>query len=163
MWLEHLFRKMHYDQDTVRTITPIEYLDENPRNQVITPSMSSWGYNGYAEVWLNQSNDWIYRHLHKASERMIEAARNRPHAQGLEKRALNQMARELLLAQSSDWAFIMKTGTHTEYAANRTKDHIERFTRILESVQKNSIDTGYLESLESIDNIFPDVDYKDYS
>ncbi len=163
MWLEQLFRKIHFDQKTIRSVTPMEYLESNPRNQVMTPSMSSWGYNGYAEVWLNASNDWVYRHLHKASERMVEAAHSHPHAQGLERRALNQMARELLLAQSSDWAFIMKTGTHTEYAVNRTKDHIERFTRILESVQKNSIDTGYLESIESIDNIFPDIDYKVYS
>lgn len=163
MWLDFLFRKIYHDQGTVKTITPIEYLEKFPRNQVITPTMSSWGYNGYAEVWLNASNDWIYRHLHKAADRMCEAARNHPNAQGAERRALAQMARELLLAQSSDWAFIMKTGTHTEYAVNRTKDHLERFTRILEGVQKNSIDTAYLESIESIDNIFPDIDYRVYS
>ena len=35
---------------------------------------------------------------------------------GIKSRALNQAARELLLAQSSDWPFIMKTGTVVEYA-----------------------------------------------
>ncbi len=39
----------------------------------------------------------------------------------LEARALNQAARELMLAQSSDWAFIMKTGTVVEYAVRRTQ------------------------------------------
>ncbi len=163
LWLEYLFRKMHHDQDTVKAITPMEYLEKNPRNQVITPSMSSWGYNGYAEVWLNGSNDWIYRHLHKASERMIEAANRHGRSEGMQRRALNQMARELLLAQSSDWAFIMKTGTHTSYAVKRTKDHLERFTRLWEQTNKNSIDTGYLESIESIDNIFPEINYEVYA
>ncbi|HTL70556.1 MAG TPA: 1,4-alpha-glucan branching protein domain-containing protein [Candidatus Eisenbacteria bacterium] len=163
IWLEYLFRKIHHDQGVFKTITPMEYLEKFPKNQVITPSMSSWGYNGYAEVWLNGSNDWIYRHLHKAVERMVEAARHRPAAGGLERRALNQMARELLLAQSSDWAFIMKTGTHTTYAVQRTKDHLERFTRLWESVTKNSIDTGYLERIESTDNLFPGIDYKVYA
>ena len=35
---------------------------------------------GYAEVWLDGSNDWIYRHLHKAAERMVELARDYPEA-----------------------------------------------------------------------------------
>jgi 1,4-alpha-glucan branching enzyme len=162
-WLDFLFRKVYHDQSTFKMTTPIEYLERFPKNQVVTPSMSSWGHNGYAEVWLNGSNDWIYRHLHKAAERMVEAAAERPHADGVERRALNQMARELLLAQSSDWAFIMKTGTHTSYAVKRTKDHLERFTRIWTQLKKNSIDTGYLEGIESSDNLFPSIDYRVYA
>lgn len=162
-WLEFLFRKIHSDQNVFKAITPIQFLEKNPRNQVIQPTFSSWGHNGYAEVWLNGSNDWIYRHLHKAADRMIECARTNPGADGWRRRALNQMARELLLAQSSDWAFIMKTGTHVEYAANRTKDHLNRFNALWDQVVKNSIDMPYLESLESIDNLFPDIDYRVYS
>ncbi len=163
LWLEFLFRKIHYDQTTVKTITPMEYLERHPRNQVVTPSMSSWGYNGYMEVWLNGANDWIYRHLHKASERMIALANERTHAEGVERRLLNQMARELVLAQSSDWAFIMKTGTHTAYAVKRTKDHLERFTNLWSQITKKNMDIGYLESIESTDNIFPWMDYRVYA
>ncbi len=161
-WLEKLLRKIHA-QDLIKTTTPPEYLAMRPRNQVLQPTFSSWGYNGYAEVWLNGSNDWIYRHLHKASERMIEAANRNPSADGLRLRALNQMARELLLAQSSDWAFIMKTGTHTSYAVNRTKDHLHRFTELWDEVNKNSIDSRKLEGIESIDNLFPTIDYRVYA
>jgi 1,4-alpha-glucan branching enzyme len=63
-WLEFLLRKMAYDQDTVKTLTPSDYLAEYPKNQVSTPAQSSWGWKGYHEVWLNGSNDWIYRYLH---------------------------------------------------------------------------------------------------
>jgi 1,4-alpha-glucan branching enzyme len=159
-WLEFLFKKLHHDQDMIRAVTPTEYLAENPRNQVITPSLSSWGWKGYSEMWLQGSNDWIYRHLHAASWRMTELARSFPEASGTQKRALNQALRELLLAQSSDWAFIMGTGTHTSYAVRRTKDHLLRFNRIYEDVRSNSLDEQWLAEIESQDNIFPSIDYR---
>ena len=36
----------------------------------------SWGAGGTPRVWLDGANDWIYRHLHKAAERMVELARD---------------------------------------------------------------------------------------
>ena len=162
-WINFLVRKTACDQKTIRLITPSEYLEENPRNQIADPSASSWGYKGYSEVWLNGSNDWIYRHLHKAADRMIELAQMFPRAEGLLLRTLNQAARELLLAQSSDWAFIMKTGSHVEYAERRTKEHLLRFTRLYEDARGNHIDEGWLADLEYFDNVFPDVDYRVYA
>jgi 1,4-alpha-glucan branching enzyme len=147
----------------VRLITPSEYLVENPKCQVASPASSSWGYKGYAEVWLDGSNDWIYRHLHKTADRMVELAARYPHAEGLLKRALNQAARELLLAQSSDWAFILKTGSHVEYALRRTKDHILRFSRLYDDIKANRIDEAWLGTIEYQDNIFPDIDYGVYA
>jgi 1,4-alpha-glucan branching enzyme len=162
-WLDYLIRKTVFDQKTVRLITPSEYLKENPTCQVSTPSASSWGYKGYAEVWLDGSNDWIYRHLHKAADRMVELAQAFPHSEGVQRRALAQAARELLLAQSSDWAFILKTGSHVEYAVRRTKEHLLRFTRLYHDIQNNSIDEGRLGDLEYKDNLFPEIDYRVYA
>ena len=159
-WLEFLFRKIAFDQDEIRLITPSEYLDDFPRNQVITPSMSSWGWKGYSEMWLQGTNDWVYRHLHVASDKMTELAKGYTNCNGLLKRALNQALRELLLAQSSDWAFIMGTGTHTTYAVQRTKQHILRFNRLYEDIKSNSIDEGWLAGIEYKDNIFPGIDYR---
>ncbi len=160
MWLDFLIRKVAFDQDEIRMITPSEYLEENPRNQVATPSMSSWGWKGYSEMWLQGQNDWIYRHLHAASKKMTELATNFSGNDNLARRALNQALRELLLAQSSDWAFIMGTGTHVAYAVKRTKDHLLRFGRLYEDIKSNSIDEGWLSDIENYDNIFPDIDYK---
>jgi 1,4-alpha-glucan branching enzyme len=162
-WINFLIRKVAFDQQTIRMITPSEYLAENPRNQIATPSLSSWGYKGYAEVWLDGPNDWVYPHLHMAADRMVELARSFPNADGLLLRALNQAARELLLAQSSDWAFIMKTGSHVEYASQRTETHVRRFTRLYEEIRSNRIDEGALSGLEYADNIFPDIDYRVYA
>ncbi|MBM3253067.1 MAG: DUF1957 domain-containing protein [Candidatus Omnitrophica bacterium] len=159
-WLDFLIRKIAYDQKAIRLITASEYLEQYPKNQVITPSMSSWGWKGYNEVWLEGSNDWIYRHLHKASEKMTELVNLYPDSNGLIRRALNQALRELLLAQSSDWAFIMKTKTVVGYAVRRTKDHMLRFTRLYDGIKSNSIDEAFLSDIEYKDNIFPDIDYR---
>ncbi len=159
-WIDFLIRKVVYDQNDIKLITPSEYLAQNSKNQVITPSMSSWGWKGYSEVWLQGTNDWVYKHLHKASERMTELVGLFPATNGILQRALKQALRELLLAQSSDWAFIMATGTHVDYAVKRTKTHINRFNRLYESIKMDDIDENWLSDIEYKDNIFPDIDYK---
>jgi len=162
-WLDFLIRKVYYDQQTFKLATPSDYLSLYPRNQVSTPSLSSWGYKGYNEVWLEGSNDWIYRHLHQAATRMVELTNTFPEATGVLRRALNQAARELLLAQSSDWAFIMKTGTVVPYAVRRTQGHIGNFIGLYEQITGNRIDQRWLMELEAKNNIFPDLDYRIYS
>ncbi|MGE5587723.1 MAG: glycoside hydrolase family 57 protein [Clostridia bacterium] len=162
-WLDFLIRKTACDQKTIALTTPGDYLGVYRRNQVSTPSLSSWGYKGYNEVWLEGSNDWIYRHLHRAAERMVELARTYPAADGLLRRALNQAARELLLAQSSDWAFIMKTGTMVSYAVRRTKEHVWRFTKLYHDIRSGAIDEPWLAEIEYRDNIFPHIDYQVYA
>jgi len=96
-------------------------------------------------------------------ERMVEAATSNRNAKGLVRRALNQMARELLLAQSSDWAFIMKTGAHVSYAVERFREHAEHFTEIYEEVKEGALDEEYIKHCEDKYNIFPDIDYSIYS
>jgi len=161
-FIEYLFRKIHYDQDTFKTITPSKYLEMFPKNQVCLPAASSWGDKGYYEVWLNGTNDWIYRHLHKAADRMVELARQNQAPCELRTRALNQAARELLLAESSDWAFIMTTGTMVEYAEKRTKDHLINFTKLYDALKNNNIDNPFLAYLEQKNNIFPTIDFRIY-
>jgi len=153
-WINFLMRKMHHDQETIEMITPSEYLEKHKLIQVSTPSLSSWGHKGYCEFWLGGDNDWVYRHLHKSADRMQELANANPEAEGVLRRALNQAARELLLAQSSDWAFIMKTGTMVDYAVRRTKSHIARFTTLYNFIKNNEVSEEWLEDVENMDNIF---------
>lgn len=162
-WLNFVIRKIACDQDIIKLATPAEYLQRHPKNQCATPSEASWGNKGYAEVWCNGTNDWIYRHLHEAGWRMTEYAKKYPSPDDNLRRALNQMARELLLAQSSDWAFIMNSGTMVEYAVKRTKEHIWRFTKIYEDIKNLRLDMGFISELESKDNIFSSIDYRIYS
>jgi 1,4-alpha-glucan branching enzyme len=179
-FLERFIRRAAKERD-FRLSTPSEYLAANPTQQISEPAISTWGENGYFEVWLNPSNAWIYPQLHDAAHRMSKAARRyAPSASGqplrlpsmdpaggapalqFVDRVLKQLARELLLAQSSDWAFLMKTGTAREYATKRTTDHLARFNRLDDQLVTNRIDEEFLCECESRDNLFPNVNWRYY-
>ena len=114
-------------------------------------------------MWLNPSNDYVHKHLHIAGDRMCKLAKKFPNAKGLKKKALNQCARELLLAQSSDWLFIITHGTMVDYAKKRIKDHIGRFTTLYEQINTDTIDEEFLKDISKKDKIFPDIDYMIYA
>jgi len=80
-----------------------------------------------------------------------------PQASGLTASALKQAARELLLAQSSDWPFILRTGTSPEYAKRRVKDHLLRFIALHDQLTQTRVDEAWLAQIEARDNLFPQV------
>ena len=193
-WLYILFKKIYYDECNFELITPSEYMDKYPEIQQCQPCRSSWGANGYSEVWLNPSNDYAHKHLHTAGDRMCELAykfrdsydilnnldnqinelkkekkpitsitsSSKYRNTKLQVRALNQAARELLLAQSSDWLFIITNNTMVDYAHRRIKDHIGRFTRLYKELNSGKIDRKFLSEIEEKDCVFPDIDYRIY-
>jgi 1,4-alpha-glucan branching enzyme len=161
-WIEALARKAASAGERLEMIHPMEYVRRHSDLQTLQPCFSSWGNKGYAEVWLEGSNDWIYRHLHMLARRMEELARRFPNERGVRRRALDQAFKEMLLAHASDWAFIMKTGTTVPYAVRRTREHIHNFNRLYDSVMANEISQEWLIDLEKKDNLFPDIDYRTY-
>jgi 1,4-alpha-glucan branching enzyme len=160
-WLNYLCREVAATE-FLAMVTPTEYLQEYPENQVADLTMCSWGAGGYNEYWLNPSNDWIYKHLHRAEDKMSALADEYPQAGEPEKRCLNQAARELLLAQSSDWPFIIHSGTAVDYAVRRFKNHIGRFNILADMLASHSIHEGTLHDIESRSKFLPDIDYRIY-
>ena len=75
---------------------------------------------------------------------MTELVRKFPKPGGLTGRALRQAGRELLLAQASDWPFILRTGTSPEYARRRVTDHPAWGTGQVRVVQGASDTVGEL-------------------
>jgi len=162
-FLNFLIRKIYFDQNDIELTTPWDYLQTYPKNQVVKPAASSWGWKGYSEVWLSGENDWIYPHLHKAAEIMATLASSANGLSAVKRRVLNQMARELLLAQSSDWAFIMKTGTFAEYAKKRIVGHLKNFYTLYYQYHRDTPDCKVLSEIENRDNIFPELDFSVFS
>jgi 1,4-alpha-glucan branching enzyme len=164
-WLESVLRLANDKGNNFKTISCSDYLKQQTEHQMATPAASSWGDDGYSSYWINEDNAWIYPFLHRAAEEMQQLATDFKSVtvSELQQRALNQATRSLLLAQASDWPFIMKSGTTTEYAKKRITDHLARFNYLHESIRKNKIDEHYLLALETMDNIFPDIDYRSYS
>jgi 1,4-alpha-glucan branching enzyme len=159
LWLELVLRRLAATS-SLAAVTPADDLAHHPRVQRATPAASSWGWKGYHEVWLSDRNDWIYRHLHAATEQLRGLCRAYPSAEERTRRALTQALRELMLAQASDWAFMMARETTAQYARRRTTDHLLRCQRLCREVERDDVDDLRLATLEEADNIFPGLDYR---
>ncbi len=159
-WIYHVLHGLSEGGDLALN-TPGAYLDAYPIQQKSTPAASSWGKNGYNEQWVNPKTEWMWRPLHEAAVRMRQAVQAHPEqpAGSLEDRTLRQAGRELMLAQASDWPFIITNGTTEEYARRRFHDHLNRFHFLLQGLDGRHIDAGKLQALEAMDAIFPELDY----
>ncbi|MBP1966763.1 1,4-alpha-glucan branching protein domain-containing protein [Paenibacillus aceris] len=166
-FLEQLCRKIFLEQTMLKMVTPSDYLDKYPTAGSAQLNESSTGRNHNSEVWLQENNHWIYRHLHEAEKRMIQLVSGQEHLKRPDKmsaevfkRALNQAARELMLAQSSDWAFMMDSQSLAENAIRRTKMHLGCFHQLCDQVELGQIDEIFLADLEEKDHCLPDAAYQ---
>ncbi len=157
-WIYYVFRELARGGELTAS-TPGDYLAAHPNQQWAMPAASSWGRNGYSEHWVNPKTEWIWPGLHEAAVRMCQAVQNHPQRpQGsLTERLLRQAGRELLLAQASDWPFIITNGTTEEYACRRFRDHLNRFHDLLNGLDRQQIREDRLMALEEMDAIFPDL------
>ncbi|MBS3965160.1 MAG: DUF1957 domain-containing protein [Methylomonas sp.] len=162
VWLESVLRIAAETGSPVKTLTVSDYLARHPKHAIAHMQQSTWGDQGYADYWLNASNDWIYPLLHKAGAEMEKLARDIGGLPitALQERALNQALRSLLLAQASDWPFILRSGTTVDYAKQRIIDNLARFNYLHDAIRKNRLDQRYLTALEIMDDIFPDIDFR---
>jgi 1,4-alpha-glucan branching enzyme len=160
-FIEAIFREGAKNEE-VQFMTPSEYLCklDAPSVQTLSPEFSSWGTNGYAETWLDASNDWMYRHTMRALDRMTELVDRFPNHTGLKERALNQAARELLLVVASDWSKMLYKKECADYARSRIEGSLRNFTTIYEALGSNYISTEWLTQLERRNNIFPNINYR---
>jgi 1,4-alpha-glucan branching enzyme len=184
-WIYHVLRELAQgDQDVLTAGTSGDYLDEWPIQQKAMPAASSWGRHGYHDHWINSKTEWIWRPLHEAAVRMRRAVQHsgglpfssnghahHPERNGhnghhghspapVHERVLRQAGRELLLAQSSDWPFIITNGTAEQYARRRLRDHMNRFHNLLNQLDRGHVDECRLEALEEMDALFPKLDYR---
>ncbi len=161
-FLEKVIRKIRQERLPLQFVMPSEYLNSCQEPPELMPGVSSWGENGYFDPWVNETNDFIYPAVYSATDKMIETA-NRFRNQdvpSLSARALNQAARETLLAQSSDWAFLLYIGSHAEYAKSRLEDHASNAVRLLAEVIEKKIDEPALAELEQKNSVFPRLDFR---
>jgi len=159
-FLDRLVRQACGHDRPFTFITPEEFLRRHPTHQVATPAASSWGEDGYWRNWLDEKNQWVHPHLHVAQQRMTELARRCSQPGALQARALQQAGRELLLAQASDWLFILHAGTSPDYAARRIQEHLLAFTALYDQLGRDAVDEPALAQIEARDNLFPNLDWR---
>ena len=140
------------------------FLREFPAQQAVMPAQSSWGEGGHLGVWLDETNAWMLGPLRIATRDMIALAGawQARSVDALTQRALTQAGRELQLAQSSDWPFLLKMATAGDYPARRFRGHLDNFNRL-----KAGLESGPTPDLEILvadlefrHPLFPRLDWR---
>jgi 1,4-alpha-glucan branching enzyme len=160
-WLGRVLRDLAANGP--RPVTVDEYLRAQPARERVELQEGSWGKNNDHSTWVNQRTASMWSELARMSGEMGEL--RAADARGeLHERAGRQAARELLLAQSSDWPFLVTTGQAADYAAERFRSHALRFRRAVQIARTGTADDDVeLRSLERADNPFPDASPADFS
>lgn len=131
------------------------------------PAFSSWGEGGFGSVWINGETDKYYPqsyrlramidHLIAIRQKMGESS---PRGKLLT-RYIKQMERELMLFQSSDWAFMIHNHSSDGYARRRLDDHYNNghtlFAEACKAILKNTDKPtahSVLPKLEKTNSIF---------
>lgn len=117
----------------VQTIS--ERLKSAPVDKVAWLPEGSWGEGGDHRVWLNEQSRWTWEAAYRAEDRFFtllwDVQRHPDRAAAARAEAsLTRAARELLLLQASDWAFVVRTGGAVDYGFRRLAEHITRFERM---------------------------------
>ena len=159
IFLNHIFKNS--SKYSIKLTHLRNILINKPQIQICDPSPSSWGQGGYHNYWLNDKNSWIVPQISKAGETFTRIV-SIDSFDAIKTRILQQAARELLLAQSSDWSFILRAGTTTELARDRINRHLSRFWQLIAYLDKESKDYDFLKTIEEEDRIFPKVNIKDW-
>ena len=69
----------------------------------------------------------------------------------------------MLLAQSSDWSFILRAGTTTDLAKERIERHLDRFWRLMDAINNNTpLPEGWLQAIQRDDGLFPALNAADW-
>jgi 1,4-alpha-glucan branching enzyme len=116
--------------------------------------MTAWNVDGTFSTWVNPGTAGIWDETHAMEEDLLRRIAGGGGGAD-EERALLQAARELLLAEASDWTFMISRAAAADYARDRFEAHRARYSALAAMLDRGDIDTSFLASLEDTDNPFP--------
>ncbi|MCK4574104.1 MAG: DUF1957 domain-containing protein [candidate division Zixibacteria bacterium] len=146
-----------------------EELKRQQPDKVISIPEGSWGQGNHHYIWLNENNEWTWKHIYECEAKMCELARYwQDHPQSHDEKLeamLKQLARELMLMSASDWQFLISTWAARDYAELRLTEHYEDFKRIAAMIDKKidgeTIEEGEWQLFEDCskrDTLFEDIE-----
>ena len=166
-FLKRVFQKLN-NSKLVKPATASESIENLTPTTVVSLPEGSWGEGGYHYIWLNKDTEWTWRHIYPDEFKMRELAK-KFHNSNDEKLIfmLKQLARELVLLQSSDWQFLISTISARDYAEMRVSLHHENFTRIAEIIERYAStgelkfeDWNFVDECAQRDKVFDEIDIK---
>jgi 1,4-alpha-glucan branching enzyme len=112
-------------------------------------------------MWLSEQTAWTWERLWPLEQSFWDVAPGAL-ASPAARPVLAQAARELLLAQSSDWQFIISTGAAADYAERRFREHCDDAEQLIAALapgreQEMESAQRRAEVLGQRDQVFPNV------
>jgi 1,4-alpha-glucan branching enzyme len=160
-WLKDVLRRLAASE-TVNLSGAARYVREHPPEDAIALAAGSWGVDGNDSTWKNAKNAWMWPKITEAQRRMGSLAATYGTTSGAVRAALEQLGRELLLLESSDWPYLVTTGQAFEYAERRFTQHAERFDALAAMIESRDVSAAYLADLQERDKLFPDMRVQDF-
>ncbi len=158
-WLGDVLRHLANTPE-IELTTASQVVADHPPQTSVTLAEGSWGLGGKHFLWDNPETRWLWEPVHAAEARMESLVGQFTKPDDITTKVLNQAARELLLMQSSDWAVMMMTRRDRRFAVQQFNRHLERFERLVESLEAGTPDAELAEAFWMVDRVFPDMDYR---
>ncbi|ADT85134.1 1,4-alpha-glucan branching protein [Thermococcus barophilus] len=165
-WLGRVLELM--SEEGIETTAISRFLESyrGERYEIELPE-GSWGMYGTHYTWWNPEVEWMWEHIHKAEDRMVALVSKYLHEHEFGDRVLEQLGRELLLIESSDWPFLITTGQAKEYGKRRLLEHANVFHRLANALEEyfksgEFREVEFLEEIEKKDNPFHPINIEVY-
>ncbi|MEI8165470.1 MAG: 1,4-alpha-glucan branching protein domain-containing protein [Chloroflexales bacterium] len=142
--------------------TPGTYLRAHKPHETITLGEGSWAAGGHGG-WQGAVAEEYWQAIHGAEAQMVHLASLYPSAQAAHERALNQAARELMLAQTSDWSALLSAGDPGDDHTTPWRIYLTRFAQLASIARRARIDDAdrfLLEQFEELDGPFRNLNYR---
>jgi 1,4-alpha-glucan branching enzyme len=158
-FLTQLYRRL--SRDGVRPVTARQHVATAAKTgPTIQLTEGSWGKNGDFSMWLNEQTAWTWQRLWALEESYWAVASSALAAGPRQQAVLAQATRSMLLAQASDWQFIISTGEAGDYATQRFDEHCAQAEDLVRALGNEHIDDATLHRVETLgaqDSVFPNV------
>ncbi|HYK11527.1 MAG TPA: 1,4-alpha-glucan branching protein domain-containing protein [Gemmatimonadales bacterium] len=147
-------------QKRVKPVTASKHLSGHPPRVPIQLAEGSWGVNGDHTMWRNDLTTWTWPrlgHLEESFWKVAPKTLRKPEMHPV----LAQAARELVLAQSSDWQFMISTGAVPDYAEKRFKLHCDDAEKLIGAMTSGGGSEAegprLAAALQKRDHLFPNI------
>ncbi|MDH7552973.1 MAG: DUF1957 domain-containing protein [Spirochaetota bacterium] len=136
-------------RDDIMCVMPQQLLDCDM--ETFEPVESSWGRGNDFSTWYNPKVRHTVVKLEELLYRFDKALYSNDEA-------LQQCARELMLASSSDWQFMISTGSYADYARTRFEEHSAAAQTILDMIEKKITNNSYINKRFETYPVFEHID-----
>ena len=136
-WLDAVLRRLA-EHDDLTAGTPADDLRRFPVVQRVAPAASTWGAGGHLDTWLAPETAAFQRAIAARGDdlsRLLRGAGANPAALAAVRAAVGH----LLLAQASDWPFMITRGTSAPYGRRRLEAHLAAARRLVDAIDAGAV------------------------